>query len=197
MSAVDSKPREERDYKEFYPDLDQEAQLPFFETTRISDPIPAPRPHELNAPSFRVLPSEHHTGKFGRVLQLLGFDDHRPTQASRTNLRPFTIPKDVKIEDVINLKKRQVEYDHDEQDELWLEEKNHGKIAIISPELFEILITQLENDWDQLELAMSTVSGGEEKAELTLRNNTEKYGDDDGIVQGSVYDQRCAVNATG
>lgn len=193
MSVVDSKPREERDYKEFYPDLDHEAQLPFFETTRTSDPIPAPRPHDLKAASFRVVPSEPHTGKFGRVLLLLGFDDHRPTQASPTNLRPFTIPPDVKIEDVIDVKKRQVEYDHDEQDELWLEEQNHDKIAIISPEMFEILITQLETDWDQLEVAMSTVSGGEEKAELTLRSNTEKYGDDDGIVQGSVYDQRCAV----
>lgn len=191
-TALDNKPREERDYTEFYPDLNVDTPIPIF-ISGVRNDLPAPKIVEVNKATFQEVSSEPHTTRFGRVLLQLGFDDHRPRAVLQTYMRPFSISAESTIDEVIDRKKRQVEYDHDEQDELWLQEQNELHKVAVSPEIFEILITQLETDWDQLELAMSTVGGGEERAELTLRNNTEKYGDDDGIVQGSVYDQRCAV----
>lgn len=201
-SLLDNKPREERDFTEFYPDLDADAPLPFFEgassqqraaCSEVSPGLGAGPVPDVRSPEYRVIATEPHVGRFGRVLLQLGFDDHRPAPAPATYVRPFGIGADARIEEVIDRKRRQVEYDHDEQDELWLQQQNRGLTSPVSPEVFEILITQLETDWDQIEQEMAAVGGGGSHTEITLHIDTEKYGDDDGIVQGSVYDQRCAV----
>ena len=70
----------------------------------------------------------------------------------------------------------------------------------ITPEVFEIMMTSLENQWCALELKMnsittnvgsSTSDPGSNHKLLTIGHNNAKYGNDDGIVPGSIYDQKC------
>ena len=72
----------------------------------------------------------------------------------------------------------------------------------ITPEVFEIMMTSLENQWCALELKMnsittnmgsSTSDPGSNHKLLTIGHNNAKYGNDDGIVPGSIYDQKCAI----
>lgn len=63
-------------------------------------------------------------------------------------------------------------------------------------------MTSLENQWCALELKMnsittnvgsSTSDPGSNHKLLTIGHNNAKYGNDDGIVPGSIYDQKCAI----
>ena len=96
----------------------------------------------------------------------------------------------------------------DEQDFLFLKNRNNDSknVIKITPEVFEIIMTSLENQWDHLEYRMNSVisssggatsiydiSNGNSSKLLTMGHNNAKYGNDDGIVPGSIYDQRCAI----
>ncbi len=82
-------------YKRILPDLDQEAQLPL-EPLHLRFNSGPPALMNLMHLHFEYYPLNIIPVTAGATAAR--FDDHRPTQASRTNLRPFTIPKDVKIE---------------------------------------------------------------------------------------------------
>lgn len=87
----------------------------------------------------------------------------------------------------------------DEQDYLYLKDRNskeENKLKI-SEEVFEIAITLLENEWMKLEEEMNLVASEEDPMQVTLNLdqglNNNKYGNDDGVVFGTVDDQKCAV----
>ncbi|CUM46921.1 unnamed protein product [Debaryomyces tyrocola] len=207
-----SKPREERNFKEIYPDLEETNQLKVFvldnqsdHNNEVRDERAAINNLELKKPSFRVT-SKSDEGdqniKFSKIVTDYGFQE--PNRASlkvpsSTYIRPFSLNENEKIEDMIIKKKNQVEYDMDEQDDLYLQHRNYqAKNTIkLTPEVFEILITILENEWDSLEIQMSSISSTEDENNrlLTLDEglNNNKYGNDDGIVVGSVVEQKCAV----
>ncbi|CAR65968.1 DEHA2G13816p [Debaryomyces hansenii CBS767] len=207
-----SKPREERNFKEIYPDLEESNQLKVFvldnqndQNNEVHDERAAINNLDLKKPSFRVT-SKSDDGdqniKFSKIVTDYGFQE--PNRASHkvpssTYIRPFSLNENEKIEDMIIKKKNQVEYDMDEQDNLYLQHRNdQTKNTIkLTPEVFEILITILENEWDSLEIQMSSISSTEDENNrlLTLDEGLDnnKYGNDDGIVVGSVVEQNCAV----
>lgn len=199
--TYDSRPREERDFKELYNDLDPQDQLSVF---LASDNTPLYRQVsvQLQKPSFTIVSekSEHlESHKFNRILSEYGYQEihHPKTHNSGTYIRPFLT--DEPIDDVIVREKRQAEYDMDEQDYLYLTDRNSqekNKLKI-SEEVFEILITLLENEWMKLEEEMNLVASEEDPMNVTLNLdqglNNNKYGNDDGVVFGTVDDQKCAV----
>lgn len=187
-SSYDTRPREERDYKDVYGDLDETAQLPVLcvsssssngisqaqTTSRINKPSPLFTKRRRTAPQPASYP---------RAVAEYGFRTPRPGKISPTYIRAHTPEV-----------KRRVQYDMDEQDALYLawrnkQPKNH---AVIVPEVFEIVMSVLEQEWHNLELQMGGIGSTEQ--ELTLDESFDKYGSDDGVGgAGSISEQRCAV----
>ena len=201
------KPREERDFKEIYPDLGEEDQLKVFVVTPDAfdedDPVNKTTNNTGNgqykAPTFKLRESTPQPTKckFSKSVIDYGFQDPGKKNAmSETYIRPFHTTTDYdSIEKLLDRKKNQVEYDMDEQDFLYLQYRNSKPENTIklSPEIFEILITILENEWDALDRKISLNGVTQSNKYLTLDKDFEKYGNDDGIVPGSMYDQHCAV----
>lgn len=209
-----SKPREERDLREVYPDLDEAKILNVFvlkndkeslqdyeERIRQNQPIVG----TLNVPRFeKLLPRASLDQQVGynKLMSEYGFEDpHKRAIKKRkpTYIRPFQTEANETIEEIVNRKRKQVEYDMDEQDYLYLTHRNdNADNAIkVSPEVFEILITTLENEWAKLENKMNSIHTDDDtmNSSLVLDQgiNNNKYGNDDGIVFGTVDDQKCAV----
>ncbi|KAF6072268.1 PHD-zinc-finger like domain family protein [Candida albicans] len=194
------KPREETDFKEIYPDLDETCQLPVFVIDRntnseeSSNLRHAVNLSELKAPTYRRVPQLSLTPtnlRFSKQLSEYGFQN--PSKETTASIEKF-----------IEKKKNLVEYDMDEQDYLFLQDRNNQpeNVIKITPEVFEIMMTSLENQWCALELKMnsittnvgsSTSDPGSNHKLLTIGHNNAKYGNDDGIVPGSIYDQKCAI----
>lgn len=207
-----SKPREERNFKEIYPDLEETNQLKVFvldnqndNNNELHDEARTINNLDLKKPLFRVTSKSDKIDqniKFSKTVTEYGFQEPNRSShkvPSSTYIRPFSLNENEKIEDMIIKKKNQVEYDMDEQDDLYLQHRNsQAKNTIkLTPEVFEILITILENEWDSLEIQMSSISSTEDENNrlLTLDEGLDnnKYGNDDGIVLGSVVEQKCAV----
>lgn len=215
------KPREETDFKEIYPDLDESCQLPVFVVERntsseeTTNSRHAVNLSELKAPMYRRVPQLSLTPtnlRFSKQLSEYGFQNpSKLTGKSNpdTYIRPFQLNTSLKetaasIEKFIEKKKNLVEYDMDELDYLFLRDRNSQpeNVIKITPEVFEIMMTSLENQWFALELKMNsiTTNGGNGSNDpgsnhklLTIGHNNARYGNDDGIVPGSIYDQKCAV----
>lgn len=205
-----SKPREERELKEVYPDLDERSQLEVFVQLSNDDESMAvnkgTKPYiELKKPVYTLLePVDNRTSKFGKQLVEYGYQEPNIAKKSKQNttgyIRPFSLPMGYdKIEDVLEKKKIHVEYDMDEQDYFYLEYRNNlqSNSIKLSAEVFEIMITILENEWDKLELQMNSINSCDDENDnfLTLDggSNNQKYGNDDGIVDGPSFEQKCAI----
>lgn len=206
-----SKPREERDFKEIYPDLDEEQPLKVFileeSETSNNEEIGNKRIiSDLKQPVFtkKTRLSLNEMGiKFPKVLHEYGFKE--PGKYSNSNdlsyKKPFKLNNNETIQSIIEKKEKLVEYDMDEQDLIYLQNRNNNENNIIKlkPEIFEIMITILENEWLKLELQLSNLNLNSNLSSnnlLTLDddNNNDKYGNDDGIIQGYyASDQKCAV----
>ncbi|CAH6722090.1 nuA3 HAT complex component Nto1p [[Candida] jaroonii] len=207
--GYETKPREERHFKEIYPDLDECKALPVFiinnkkdtieeyeEKIKLNQPIVGP----LNSVRFVKLPeSREENVSFDRKLIDYGFED--PVGRNKRTLshyhRPYQSENNESITDVVDKKRRLVEYDMDEQDFMYLNHLNDQLVSIkLHPAYFEILITILENEWSKIELEMNA---NEEESLITAGVdyqgiiNDEEYGNDDGIVGGLPDDQKCAV----
>ncbi|KAG2735843.1 hypothetical protein G9P44_002057 [Scheffersomyces stipitis] len=224
-----SKPREERDFKEIYPDLDEGIQLNMFVLNNDAEDdndidMVNPGPvimSELKQPVFNKIDdgagdANRLNVKFSKSITAYGFQEQNRVISKTiqdTYIRPFQLPgsnengsDDVSIIGrILERKRNAVEYDMDEQDCLFLSYRNQqpNNVIKITPEVFEIMITTLENEWDKLEHQMNSIinnNGSSERAYdgsttfLSLdRDDIEKYGTDDGIIPGSIYDQRCAA----
>lgn len=113
-----SKPREERNFKEIYPDLEESNQLKVFvldnqndQNNEVHDERAAINNLDLKKPSFRVT-SKSDDGdqniKFSKIVTDYGFQE--PNRASHkvpssTYIRPFSLNENEKIEDMIIKKK--------------------------------------------------------------------------------------------
>lgn len=184
--TLDMRPREERDLKEIYPDLDETAQLAVIAVTAAAKHngsngkthASTQRPagvtkRQRSTPPITMYPCQ---------VAAYGFRAPRPRKGSPTYIRANATPH-----------ARQVRYDMDEQDALFLEWRNaqDDNRAVILPEVFEIVMTVLEEEWHKLEAQMG---GAGTEHELKMDMTTEKYGSDDGVGgAGSLSEQRCAV----
>lgn len=219
-----SKPREERDLKEVYPDLDEANVLNVFvlkdDKESLEDYEARIRQNQpivgtLNEPNFHVIDNSNNDSSipqplassaspgFNKLMAEYGFEDFggKPLIKKRklTYIRPFQTEDNESIAEVVKRKRKQVEYDMDEQDYLYLTHRNNlsENTIKLTPEIFEILITTLENEWMELESQMNSIHTDEDtmNSSLVLDQglNNNKYGNDDGIVFGTVDDQKCAV----
>lgn len=214
IPSHDSRPREERDYKEVYPDLDELAPLAVFtvheENTLLlssgstsrsgstngdsrqpsastsSNGVSKPAKFTTRRPSL----SASHLSRLPRLVAEYGFRLRPHKQKSPSSyIREYSQPKPA----------RQVMYDMDEQDAEYLQWRNsrNENLAVILPEVFEIIMSVLEDQWQKLEVQMAAVGSGPGNSSdqlLTLDENFDKYGSDDGIGgAGSMFEQRCAV----
>lgn len=205
-----AKPREEVDYKEVYPDLEATDQILIY----VQDTQPDAPAHRngapahaaaLKAPSFREVAGPRAAGpEISKTLAAYGYlDPARPRKHHHGALvRPHLDPDDSESTpaDMACKRRRLVEYDMDEQDLLYIEQRNAEAAHTIklTPEVFEILITELENEWNKLEVQIRSREASNNTlihlGILTLDGtNGDKYGNDDGIVEGSYMEQKCAV----
>lgn len=207
-----SKPREERHFKDFYPDLDEDTLIPLF-STEDDDVNVKQTQHRilgLKKPEFKQIPKEilpNDNSKIPKNIIKLGYKEHSMLQVSDTYIREndqFAKREQNNAffesisQNQINFKST---YDMDEQDNYFLAYLN-SKIESkhITHEIFEIAITILENEWYYLEKKIppkirKTYSSD---SELSLKtsaaiNHTKTYGADDGIGFSPEEDQRCAV----
>lgn len=207
-----SKPREERHFKDYYPDLDEDLALPLLLNEIDPNELKSnhPRIQGLKKPEFKQIPKEilpNDNSKIPKNIIKLGYKEHSMSQNPETYIRendqfakreqnnPFF---ESISSNQINFKST---YDMDEQDNYFLAYIN-SKIDSkqISHEIFEIAITILENEWYYLEKKIppkirKTYSSN---SELSLKtsaaiNHTKLYGADDGIGFSPEEDQRCAV----
>ncbi|MCH0629302.1 hypothetical protein JNB11_04925 [Kocuria palustris] len=179
---MDQRPREERDYKEIYPDLDETDVLPVFvDDGDVEWPPQQPRV-ATKTPKFRALDLAKPDEVPAPLWQRFGYitdkeeDDSVPTAYHRPYEHDPLPPR--------------VAYDCDAQDVLFVEWCRQKNIHM-SAELLEVAMTLLDRQWDQLDQALD--HHHHHHRYLTLDHDLDKYGSDDGIVPGSEYDQRCAV----
>lgn len=194
-ATYDTRPREERDYKEIYPDLDETQRLG---VVVVEDPpsldlqvVQAPAWIPTTKPVFtRRERKASAVTRMSKTLIEHGFRaSHRAGGVKPSYIREHTGEGQVG--------RRQVRYDLDEQDELFLAWRNELLLARVTllREAFELVITALEEEWHRLEVRMGGMGGGElDEDEGELDESFEKYGNDDGIAgAGLMLEQRCAV----
>lgn len=168
---------------------------------------------KLKMPVFReVLSGAVDLPKFPKSLLDFGFQEPRtrfrktPTPGNGEAkgeiipyIRPFQFPEVKDIAKVAEQKRSLVCYDLDEQDFCYLQHRNKGKYVKLSLEVFEIMMSVLEVEWQELEMRMQslnpTVSPMDDRtSNTTLALDDEKYGNDDGIVSlDQIDDQKCAI----
>lgn len=155
-------------------------------TTASSNGVSKPAKFTTRRPSL----TPPHLSRLPRLVAEYGFRlrPHKQKNPS-TYIREYSQPKPT----------RQVMYDMDEQDAEYLVWRNtrEENLAVILPEVFEIIMSVLEEQWQKLEVQMAAVGstlGNSGDKLLTLDENFDKYGSDDGICgAGSMFEQRCAV----
>ncbi|KAI5959962.1 hypothetical protein CANMA_004062 [Candida margitis] len=156
--------------------------------------------------------------RFNKQLLEYGFQDplkNNDRSEKDTYVRQFEIPtslvkqsgksddEETIVKQYLNKRSLLVEYDMDEQDTLYLQDRNSKSknVIKITPEVFETMISRLEDEWSRLEHRMNTLTNSDVQSNglglndrvLTIGHNNSKYGNDDGIEPGSIYDQKCAV----
>lgn len=205
VAGYDVRPREERDYKEIYPDLDETSRLavvvvdsPQAATPCYAQVVATTKPVFVRRETKNAFPA--------RMLKTLiehGFRAHRPAKAlsHRGGRLQASYVRDLQT---VNSGKRQVRYDLDEQDELFLGWRNglaRARASVLR-EMFEVVFTALEDEWHRLEVRMGGMERekdreGENDAEWDLDESFDKYGSDDGTGfgngNGALVEQRCAV----
>lgn len=205
LPSHDTRPREERDYKEIYPDLDENAQLAVFTVHENTDKQAQNHQVRKNSISHNTTSSISHNGIKKPPRKLKNQEMQHLSRLPRLvaeygfRLRPHKskLPSTYFREHSQHKPARQVMYDMDEQDkeflEWWNSHRDHH--VAVSPEVFEIVMSVLEEQWHNLANEMARVNSGQNTNEklLTLEENFDRYGSDDGIGAASISEQRCAV----
>lgn len=146
----------------------------------------------------RRIPKQYHPFGFHAGLPKIKFSDRRTPYFRKTDKYALE-----KANPLNHLSRHQsnfrVEYDMDEQDELYLqyvnEPRKREKHRLVSHELFEIAMTVLENEWFFLEKKIPPRISS--NLDISIRETRfarahyEAYGSDDGT--GLTIDQPCAV----
>ncbi|CDK29729.1 unnamed protein product [Kuraishia capsulata CBS 1993] len=206
-----SKPREERDFAEFYPDLDETKPLITVTTpNERSRKVAVVNKHErlenLKKPSYRPLYSSPGTfaEKLPRNISSLGYNEH---ELGELRLLPETYfraeaTRSALVKNLLNFKdKFQVLYDMDEQDEEYLTVMNERRMAQsqnrVLDEVLEICFTYLEIEWYFIEKFLPPKNKVDSLNNYDMMNqaflHSSKYGSDDGTGGSPDVDQRCAV----
>ncbi|KAI7905371.1 uncharacterized protein BX663DRAFT_499491 [Cokeromyces recurvatus] len=154
-SPTPEQPREERSYKDFYPDLDIKEPLALISREPSTEPpsddfkqlmtvstLPIPRFQKINDKHDQQC---RHTKQDDDEdgLDLHSHFFHRP----KNHYIRYIEPSEKELFEM-------VEYDMDEQDEAWLKiynkERKKENVGQISCELFEAIIDKLEKEWFNL-----------------------------------------------
>lgn len=215
-----SKPREEHHYCDYYPDLDEELQLPVVvvplrdgaedDKEECSDQIPPKsRIQGLNVPVFKQIPKEvlpRDNSKIPKTLVRLGYKVNSLSQVTPTYIRENDGFLDTEQNNQFfnDISKNQMNfksaYDMDEQDNYYLAYLNSQREKPISRELLECCITLLENEWYHLERKIppkirNTYTTTDEMSlkASAARAFTDLYGSDDGIGLATPDEQHCAI----
>lgn len=186
-TPYDTRPREERDYKDFYPDLEDSRPIVAFSApSRVP---PAAPPTATSAPHkpavfTRVEQPPALSGSVSRAAAEYGFRLRlQRHHGARTYIRPHVMPQ-----------VHRASYDMDEQDAEYLRWRQADGRVYLLPEVFEIVMSVLEQEWQKMEVRMAAVPAAGDTRELTLGGSFEQYGSDDGTGgAGPIAEQRCAV----
>ncbi|QBM89101.1 NuA3 HAT complex component NTO1 [Metschnikowia aff. pulcherrima] len=201
---MDSRPREEREYSEFYEKLDESTPLAFFVTKSV-DPGPPLAVQSESTVSFGSTPKQYafnaalqdykgasQIAKPGKITKTLSAYGYR--LVTKTTTKPSQCY--ARFQQLLPSHPL-LRYDMDEQDALYLDWLNrHHENCSVTPEVFEIIMSMLESEWHKLELLMIALVGpGQDGRDvLKMDANFEKYGSDDGTGGvDSLSEQRCAV----
>ncbi|ODV98477.1 hypothetical protein PACTADRAFT_48230 [Pachysolen tannophilus NRRL Y-2460] len=175
IPIFDLKPREERDYKEFYPDLDDEKPLKVF-----------------------VIEGDEESAN----TRYNEFNEFHKSKITETYMR-WDSSKNGLIRNTLTIMDRfEVLYDMDEQDLSFIKLVNETRDALnqnrLTNEILEIIFTFFEKEWYLLEKILPPKS-----KPVELLNNeefinkatayTSIYGSDDGTGGRPEEDQCCAV----
>lgn len=187
--ALDIRPREERDYKEIYPDLDENAELAVFTVRSLLPSASGSGDVKSPAPKYPLEPPDGH--KQPRFVVCA-----RGAHVKRRI--PKTAPSATYIRSHGD---RIVLYDMDEQDAAYLAHINKtgrhkararalGHVKL-TPAALEAAVGVLETQWAAVEALMARERPEAAAPEAALVTNVERYGCDDGAGTGA--DHRCAV----
>lgn len=203
-AALDNRPREEHDFKDFYGDLDEATWLPIYVNTSAQNtssvvsqratPNISSATTSSKARKKGVVRREHVSNSRPlKVTKILADYGYKSNTTKHRNMNKTYIRKEPVAAYVGG-----ASYDLDEQDEAWLAWLNDQlTTARVLPEAFEIAITALETWWAALDAQMEHVAPNgikENSNPLTLEANYNLYGSDDGTGgAGSLTEQRCAV----
>lgn len=215
------KPREEYHYKEFYPDLEEEAPVQVV-VVPASEPqndqqVPVVRPREairykteLREPSFRQVDEVEQldSNKIPKNIIKLGYNDAGSTSHTKKALTRQLKPTYIRENDNFfnwecnnkifhdisnNQLNFKCKYDMDKQDDLYLKHLIDQNYQITS-EIFEIMITILENEWFYLEKKIPPKIRNVNSSKMSsIIEFVKKYGCDDGIGTEPIDEQKCAV----
>lgn len=222
-ATYDTRPREERDYREIYGDLDETQRLGVVVVEQPPAETAPPAPLPLARPVFVRRERKAPVSRMSKALIEHGFRASRGAGPVRSHYLRQNWPSDNHSSDALEkkeadgetqkvvakqplkntfdfdkkgLSRRQVRYDLDEQDEQFLNWRNGRLTARInlSREALELAITVLEEEWHRLEVRMGGMGGDLDEDEAELDESFDKYGNDDGIAgAASILEQRCAV----
>ncbi|EPB87506.1 hypothetical protein HMPREF1544_05700 [Mucor circinelloides 1006PhL] len=166
------KPREERSYKDFFPDLDIREPLAIVKVPEAPIKQAAHHPTALTPKSPSI--DEYETASEGDSSSMVAAPLHKLPTPSFQKMKPQSQKQNNKKEEsnAVQLFQRPenhyiryiepseselfatIEYDMDEQDEVWLQiynkERRKENSGQISGELFEAIIDQLEKEWFNL-----------------------------------------------
>lgn len=221
--------REEKHYKHFYPDLDEKDAIPLFEKRMSNkDDIPVndvPLKQiilndkiKIERLEFQPIDSCYKCCKI--IISQLN-DNYRVSKPYwKFGYRPVirqiyvdlrSVPYFKRTDQLLDnsneflvyiskyLRNFKVEYDMDEQDDLYLNFLNRNRLSnqskLLNHEIFEIIMTVLEIEWFHLEKKIpQRISKGSQLNicdSKGVRNYYELYGSDDGTEFTS--DQPCAI----
>ncbi|RKP30467.1 hypothetical protein METBISCDRAFT_16207 [Metschnikowia bicuspidata] len=200
-ATLDNRPREERELRDIYGDLDESAPLAVFvdpSTDKESTHV-----HKLLLMfSYDSADSGTRKGvamlernlappllKVTKILAQYGYRGR--ANRHKTHKSYIRIHQTAPQAGTVN-------YDMDEQDEAWLGWLNRQWTAAhVLPEALEIAMSALESWWGTLEAHMKRVAPNsmqDTSTTLNLDADLNSYGSDDGTAgAGSLFEQRCAV----
>ncbi|KAH8549951.1 PHD-zinc-finger like domain-containing protein [Umbelopsis sp. PMI_123] len=153
---TDVRPREERSYMEFFPDLDITQQLPIVRSNqRENDALPASgTTSNVPASSQNKTVTEDNSSDSSGTPQTEVSYTLTNGKLPNGSKSPSTTTESVTSEPTEIDLFETVEYDMDEQDEAWLRllnaERRKENLGSLSTDLFETVMDQIEKEWFDL-----------------------------------------------
>lgn len=204
-SYMDQKPREEKSYQEFYPDLDVNESFKVFPVNVPRQKRSIPRkdvyPHKRGASEPKQNSEKKELSLIHKSLISLGYKASNEVcnvKIKDVYIRPDLVSNAFANNTLTRNDKFRVMYDMDEQDAQFIDILNHRYDLTIPYEVLEIAFTFLEREW----LLLERIIPPKRRANTSMNSaemidkasqHTSIYGSDDGTGGKPELDQPCAV----